>query len=105
MRPVTVEANADRTWEALVMAVKDGILRFLDRPENDWLKNCFTKNQAWAVFQQDIGELLFEKMDALPWLIGGGFLGGDDDLVVMMAEALWEDALYQVVQQLCLPDD
>ena len=104
VRPVTVGADADRTWEALVIAVKDGILRFLDQAQNDWRKSCFTENQAWQVHQQDVGELLFEEMDALPWIVGGGFLGGDADLVVYMAEALWEDALYQVITELCIPE-
>jgi hypothetical protein len=104
MRPVTVGADSDRTWEALVIAVKDGILRFLNRPENNWLLCSFTRNQAWQVHQQQIDEMLFEEMDALPWIIGGGFLGGDDDLVVRMAEALWEDALYQVITELCISE-
>jgi hypothetical protein len=95
-------STEDARNEQAVNAVYAGILRWLDRPENAEMKQCFTHNQAWAVYQQGIDEAVYDAMEAWDWLTTSGFIQGDNPLT--QVDALWEDALYQVTCTLCLPD-
>lgn len=90
MNKVIHDDSDDMDRLIAVFALTTGILRFLDKPENGWLKVCFTNNPAWAVHQQAIPDMLYEKMDAEHW---------------QDADDYWDDAIYLVCCQLCRQDE
>jgi hypothetical protein len=87
-------------YQEIVENFRDGILRFLDRPENATLKECFTGNPAWAVYQMGIDEELYDEMDALSWIAHSSYVIEPNS----SSSTLWEDAMYQVTMALCLTE-
>lgn len=84
-------------YQQAIAGVRDGIMRFLDRADNDDLWAAMTGNPLWAVYQQSIDDDIYERMDAEIWLIEG-------DCPFEHYE-LWCEGFYQVAARLCLDDE
>jgi len=76
--------------------VREGILRFLDRAENVDLWAAMTGNSLALVYQQAIGDAIFEAMGAEVWLC--------QSLCSFDMYEVWMEAFYQAAAVLCLDD-
>jgi len=77
--------------------VRDGILRWINHPENKWWLNAFTQNAEWQIFELCLPEALYLEMGA-HWLCLGGWgqEHGSGEIV-----ALWDEAILEVTNILC----
>lgn len=117
--------NAE-VYEAAMYNVRDGILRWLERPESGWYKEALAGNPAWAVDQLCLPEAMYEEMGAEIWLDPiarslatiNAIAAETEDINALFdviqprkaefpcgyVEALWDDAMTQVCELLCKPD-
>lgn len=84
-------------FQQAVDAVRDGIIRFLERDENADLWDAMEVNALWAIYQQSIDDDIFERMDAETWLL--------EAKCPFEPYELWCEGFYQVAAVLCLDDE
>lgn len=87
----------DDVYLRAVLNIYNGILRWLDRPENIWWKDAFTQNQSWQVYDLCLPDALYEEMGADTWLSRWQYSQFSEYV-------LWKDAMYQVTTSICLPE-
>ena len=78
----------------LGIAAAQGVLRWLDQPGHEDFRSAFTENFSWQVWQQDIGGMLFDAMDAQAYL-------QRDAITPDGIELIWGEVIYQVCTVLC----
>ncbi|TXH56107.1 MAG: hypothetical protein E6Q97_07180 [Desulfurellales bacterium] len=89
-------------YQQIINAVRDGILRWLNRAGNEYWYLNFAASTASAMYARKIPDQLFERMEAAHWLCHGGF---GQQVGSMEIVDLWDEAVYQVAARLCLDDE
>lgn len=88
-------------YQQVIDAVIAGILRFLDRPGNEYMYLNFAAATAAEIYERGIPLALFEQMGAAAWLVQSGF---GQELGAAQAVDVWDEAVYQVIALLSVPE-
>lgn len=90
-----------REYQQVIGGIRDGILRWMDRPGNEWMRCNFETRTAAAIYYLKLDDDLFRVMGAAHWLCASGF---GQQVGAGQVVAAWEMALDQVTMLLCVPE-